>query len=168
MFAVQENVSGMMNFPIGGSGQRLVFTTPVIDHFLAHRQTRWWHRESGGQLFARFELPDIIIVEATGPRRSDWRARYSYRPSRRAEQREIIDRHRRGLHFVGDWHTHPEDRPTPSGDDTESMKEMVARSTHSLNAFVLVIVGRLDFPEGLSVRAFYNAELRAALILHSE
>jgi predicted patatin/cPLA2 family phospholipase len=48
MFSVQENVSGMMNFPIGGSGQRLVFTTPVIDHFLAHRQTRWWHREAAG------------------------------------------------------------------------------------------------------------------------
>ena len=78
-----------------------------VDHFRNHRQLRWWHREAGGQLFARFALPDIVIEKATGPRRSDWRTRYSYRPNRRAEQREIRAHHAQGLHFVGDWHSHP-------------------------------------------------------------
>jgi integrative and conjugative element protein (TIGR02256 family) len=146
-----------MTYSIGASGQRLIFTKPVTDRFIAYRQTRWWHREAGGQLFARFELPDIIVLEATGPRRSDRRTRYTYYPNRKAEQREISERHRNGLHFIGDWHTHPVDIPTPSADDAGSMAELVTRSKHSLNAFVLVIVGRADFPKGLSVSAYYLA-----------
>ena len=136
----------MIRYPIGASEQRLIFTKEVTNHFFAHRQTHWWHREAGGQLFARFELPDIIVVEATGPRRSDHRTRYSYYPNRRAEQREIVERHRSGLHFIGDWHTHPVDVPTPSNDDVDSMVELVTRSKHALNAFVLVIIGGPTFP----------------------
>lgn len=147
----------MIVYPIGSSPQLLVFTDPVLQHFEKHQQRKWWHREAGGQLFVRFELPRIIVEEATGPRRSDWRTRYSYRPNRVAEQREITDRHVRGLHFIGDWHTHPEDVPSPSGDDADSMKESVAKSRHALNGFVLTIVGREGFPRGLFVSLFSNA-----------
>jgi integrative and conjugative element protein (TIGR02256 family) len=101
----------MIAYTIGVSGQNLLFAPAVIERFDCYRQRRLWHREAGGQLFARFELPDIVVAEATGPRRSDWRRRHAYWPSRRAEQAEIVERHRDGLHFVGDWHTHPEDTP---------------------------------------------------------
>lgn len=144
----------MIIYPIGATSQLLVFTDPVIEHFERHRQRKWWHREAGGQLFARFKLPHIEIVEATGPRRTDWRTRYSYRPNRRAEQREIALRHERGLHFVGDWHTHPEDVPSPSFEDTDSIKESVAKSQHALNGFLLAIIGREAFPHGLFVSLF--------------
>ncbi len=77
----------MIVYPIGRSGQRLIFASAVIEHFQKHRQVRWWHWEAGGQLFARFALPDIIVEEATGPRRSDWRTRHAYQPNRRSEQR---------------------------------------------------------------------------------
>jgi hypothetical protein len=60
-------------------------------------------------------------VEATGPRRTDRRTRTSSVPDRRAEQREIDDRFRRGLHFLGDWHTHPKNIPHPSGPDVASL-----------------------------------------------
>lgn len=95
----------MSVFPIAASGQRLVFSPIVLEHFEKHQQLRWWQREAGGQLFARLALPEILVEEATGPRPSDWRTRYSYRPNRNAEQREIASRHARGLHFIGDWHT---------------------------------------------------------------
>jgi integrative and conjugative element protein (TIGR02256 family) len=141
----------MIAYRIGTSGQHLIFPSHVLNRLAKQRQTRWWHRESGGQLFARFDLPDIIIDEATGPRRSDCRTRYSYRPNRRAEQREINLQHRAGLHFIGDWHTHPEPIPSPSLRDAESMHELFAQSKHVLNGFVLAIVGRENFPYGLSV-----------------
>lgn len=141
----------MIVVPIGVSGQRLIFTRTVLERFDRHRQVRWWHREAGGQLFARISLPDIAIEEATGPRPGDRRARYSYRPNRRAEQDEIAVRHARGLHFVGDWHTHAEFNPTPSQRDSESMRELVANSRHALNGFVLVIVGTHSAPEGLFI-----------------
>lgn len=147
----------MIVYPIGTSSQLLVFTDPVLKHFEKHRQCKWWHREAGGQLFARFDLPRIVIEEATGPRRTDWRTRYSYRPNRRAEQREIALRHARGLNFIGDWHTHPEDVPSPSRDDADSIKESVAKSQHALNGFLLAIVGREAFPPGLYVSLFSHA-----------
>lgn len=139
----------MIVYPIGGSGQRLIFSQKVIDHFTAYQQKRCWQREAGGQLFARFDGDEIIIEEATGPRWNDWRTRYTYRPNRSAEQREIEARHVRGLHFVGDWHTHPEQFPTPSDQDVQSMSEMFVKSRHHLKGFVLAIVGLQHFPSGL-------------------
>jgi proteasome lid subunit RPN8/RPN11 len=55
------------------------------------------------------------------------------------------------LHYVGDWHTHPELRPYPSPPDDHSIAECVRKSSHDLNGFVLVVVGRLEPPGGLTV-----------------
>jgi integrative and conjugative element protein (TIGR02256 family) len=117
--------------------------------FDAHRQRRFYQREAGGQLFARVRDDEWAIVAATGPRSRDRRARFSFRPHRASEQEEIFQHHALGLDYVGDWHTHPEDVPTPSPDDLSSIAEVVRRSTHHLPGFLLVIVGRLSFPEGL-------------------
>jgi integrative and conjugative element protein (TIGR02256 family) len=144
----------MIVFPVATSGQRLVLSPAVLEHFEKHQQLRWWQREAGGQLFARLALPDILVEEATGPRPSDWRTRCSYHPNRRAEQGEIASRHARGLHFIGDWHTHPEPLPTPSRRDVESMQELVTKSVHAFNCFVLVIVGTDPLPGALSVSVF--------------
>ena len=139
----------MIEFPIGESGQILVMSDCVLRHFDSHRQVRAWHREAGGQLFARFEESRIIVEEATGPRRGDRRGRMLYLPDRAAERLEIEDRFRLGLHFVGDWHTHPERTPHPSRRDIESIGESVLKSSHTLNGFILVVVGRAKPPEGL-------------------
>src|SRR4051794_24267203 len=115
----------MLEYPIGNSGQVLAFNPEVLEHFSRYRQHRFYQTEAGGQLFANFAGDRIQVVEATGPRRTDTRSRTSYVPDRRAEQREIDVRHERGLHYVGDWHTHPEDIPAPSGRDAESISESV-------------------------------------------
>jgi len=141
----------VISFKIGASGQTLHFSDEVLRRFAAYRQTRFWHREAGGLLFARIIGNDITLEEATGPRRSDRRSRYSYQGDRRLEQREIDERHGRGLDYVGDWHTHPEPRPRPSGDDDLAMTSRVRESRHQLNGFVFAIVGTAPFPSGLTV-----------------
>ncbi|UPK39897.1 Mov34/MPN/PAD-1 family protein [Bradyrhizobium sp. 186] len=141
----------MISFDIGASEQRLSFGDAVLVHFDRHRQTRIWHREAGGLLFARLALPTIEICAITGPRRTDRRSRYSYRPDERAEQREIDEMFRRNLHFVGCWHTHPEDIASPSLVDTQNISDCVRRSKHALNGFVMVIVGRSALPDSLFV-----------------
>ncbi len=141
----------MIGYRIGLSGQLLVFETGVLERFYQFRQTRFWHREAGGQLFARFETGVVRVIEATGPRPTDRRSRISYIPDRRAEQAEIDIRFLDGAHFIGDWHTHPEDRPNPSIADLRSTADGVRKSRHELNAFVIVIVGRTSFPEALYV-----------------
>jgi len=104
------------------------------------------HREAGGQLFAAFSDDAVIIKEATGPRWTDRRHH-----DRKAEQREIVGHHARGLHYVGDWHTHPSMRPSPSDLDYQSIRDSVRQSAHQLDGFVLIVVGTLRAPEGFHV-----------------
>ena len=141
----------MIEYPIGSSGQVIVLADAVLHCFARSRQLRRSQTEAGGQLFARFDASRIIVEEATGPRPSDRRTRTSFVPDRTAEQQEILDRHVKGLHYVGDWHTHPDSCPIPSSVDLSSIAECVLKSEHTLNGFVLIIVGQNEPPDGLHV-----------------
>ena len=131
----------------------LVVSARVLVHFNQYRQLGPGTAEAGGQLFARFEHTNVIIELADGPDPKDERTRTSFRPYRPSERKRIRARHKEGLHFVGDWHTHPQDLPIPSALDRESMNAMFSHSQHSLNHFYMVVVGRRPFPHGLHVSA---------------
>ncbi|MCJ2124574.1 Mov34/MPN/PAD-1 family protein [Methylobacterium sp. J-077] len=128
---------------------RVRITAEALTTFAGHRQKRCYHREAGGQLFGSIRPSIWTVLEATGPRKGDRRGRYGFWPDRASEQRDIHSFHARGLEYLGDWHTHPEDRPTPSGKDMTSIASIVRESTHHLPGFLLCIVGRLSFPDGL-------------------
>ena len=95
-----------------------------------YQQIESFSAEAGGQLFARFSDAEIRVERATGPRISDRRSRFGYVPDRRREQEEIDALHGRGLHFIGDWHTHPEPNPRPSTSDIHSIRQAVRDSKH--------------------------------------
>ncbi|WP_420418342.1 Mov34/MPN/PAD-1 family protein [Pacificispira sp.] len=130
-----------ISIPIGTSGQELVYEPDVLRHFSRNRQFSSPSKEAGGQLFAKFVGSSIRIVVATGPYPSDKRTRVSFAPNRALENKEIRSMFKRGLHYIGDWHTHPEKRPKPSAIDVASMRDCFQKSTHRLNFFVLSIVG---------------------------
>jgi integrative and conjugative element protein (TIGR02256 family) len=150
--------SGGLAFTIGESAQRLIVTHHVLSHFAKHQQSTDRSFEAGGQLFAHFAENEITIERATGPRPTDRRSRFSYVPDRRLEQEEIDAMHREGLHFIGDWHTHPEPTPTPSGSDVRSIRDAVAKSKHHLNGFLMIIVGTDVFPQGLHLSLHGSTE----------
>lgn len=129
----------------------IVFSTAALDHFVQNRQLQPSSAEAGGQLFATFDGGVALIELATGPRRTDHRFRYGFRPDRKAEQQEIKTMFNRGLHYVGDWHTHPTQIPEPSIEDLRNIRAAVKQSVHELEGFLLVVVGNASFPAGLSV-----------------
>lgn len=135
----------------GPTGLSIDFDPKVISHFFSNSQRRLWSSEAGGQLFASFSRGRWRVLKATGPRRSDIRSRFSFRPDRKAEKAEILALFDQGLHYVGDWHTHPQDVPEPSGTDLTNIADTVRASTHSLPGFIMVIVGRIPASEGLWV-----------------
>jgi integrative and conjugative element protein (TIGR02256 family) len=143
--------SETLHFAIGSSGQSIVVSNSVIEHLCRFRQRWWWDREAGGQLFARFTEDSVVVETATGPRVTDRRTRMSYVPDRIAERREIAVFFEQGLHYVGDWHSHPERHPVPSAVDDQSMADCVRKSEHRLNGFLLVIVGIALPPDGWHV-----------------
>lgn len=150
-------------FDVGQSNQLLTISPRVLKHFRRHQQKRADSLEAGGQLFARLSLEHVAIEKVTGPRPSDFRARSLYVPDPFTEQPEIDRWHMKGLHYVGDWHTHPEARPQPSDSDRRSIRESFIRSKHNLQGFLLIIVGTAGFPQGLYV-GLNNAEDELVLV----
>ena len=132
-------------------GAALILSWHAVETMTQFRQTSPNHKEAGGQLFGHFKGSDSSIVEATMPKWLDRRGRTEFRPNRWLQCLEIRNRYRKGLHYIGDWHTHPEKHPQPSIEDLLNMKECFDRSRHALHAFVLVIVGIDSPPEGLHI-----------------
>lgn len=130
---------------------RVIFENEVLELFEQHKQLSQTSLEAGGQLFARFNEKEVVISKATGPRNGDKRGRFLFWPNRKREQNEIKELFGKGYHYVGDWHTHPENIPMPSRIDLESINECYNQSHHDLKYFILVIVGTDKFPDGIHV-----------------
>lgn len=129
----------------------ITLSDSVLDKLWSHRQHRRFSSEAGGQLFARIVAGRLDIEEITGPRQTDRRSLFGYEPDRSAERAEIKAQFRRGLHFVGDWHTHRQAIPTPSYVDLENVREIVTKSEHDLPGILMVIAGTARPPAGLHV-----------------
>lgn len=127
----------------------IAFSQSCLALFEKHCQRSSRHREIGGQLFARFVQNKMLIEQATAvPGR---RFRFSFLPDRRSEQIEIEKYFADGLHYVGDWHTHPEASPHPSSPDVRKMSGIFKESKHQLDFMLMVIVGLALYPDGLFV-----------------
>ena len=141
----------MLRYTLSKGGPALILTELALSTITRYCQRSPRAKEAGGQLFARFEGADTIISEATSPNWLDRRSRNGFIPNRWMQQREIRNQYECGLHFVGDWHTHPEPIPRPSQDDIYSMIDCFGHSLHDLHAFVLIIAGTMPASEGLYV-----------------
>ena len=150
----------MISYSADNSSQVIVLTDQVLSCFEQHRQVTTDIPEAGGQLFAQFEGNIVQVERATGPRASDRRSRTFFIPNRIAERREIKRNFKSGLHYVGDWHTHPEPCPSPSQTDVRSFQEMYRKSLHRLESFLMVIVGTASCEDGLYVALCNDRGLR--------
>lgn len=138
------------------------FEDNVLLHFEEYRQMECSDLEAGGQLFIKNinNKKELLICKATGPKKSDARGIRFFDINMRLAKIEIKRYYEKGLYFVGDWHTHPQDEPVPSSLDIESIQDCCTKSEPSrdfkVNFLVMVIVGRADFPDGLSVSLNYK------------
>lgn len=132
---------------------QIEFTDACLAELASRRQLLCISRENGGQLFARIEGDCIRVEAATVTKGRSRRARLGFWPDRLAERADIQRMYEQGLHYVGDWHTHPEPSPQPSSTDKSEMLDIFRRSRHELPAMLLVIVGQTPFPRGLFVGA---------------
>jgi integrative and conjugative element protein (TIGR02256 family) len=132
---------------------RVLFTPACLDELAQHRQETWLSLEDGGQLFARIEGDKMTVERVTVTKGRSRRTRFGFLPDRAAEQADIDAMFAAGLHYVGDWHTHPEAAPIPSSSDKVKLTDIFRKSSHELQIMLLVIVGQAKFPHGLYVGA---------------
>ena len=146
----------VLRLDVEPSGTQIVFSDQVLEHFARYQQVQRKDAEAGGQLFARLTRYEIYVELATGPRKGDKRSRFGYAAQAGEEQKEIDRLFSSGLHFVGDWHTHPEANPRPSATDLATIGGCSLKSKHHLAAFMLVIVGQGSIPDCLHVSLHYG------------
>lgn len=146
---MQELAFTLHNTPL-----RVVLESQVVDRFNLCRLDDD-KRESGGQLFAIFPSPvEMRIVHASGPNKKARRRLFSFSHCLRDDQREIeclFDGEQ--IHYVGDWHSHPQDIPTPSWVDKITIRSRFIKSEHELKMMLMIIVGQAAFPDGIWVGA---------------
>lgn len=131
--------------------QTLSITRMALQHLVWHRQLTPWATEAGGQLFGTITATQVCVTDASGPYVGDERSRYCYRSNPAAAQRAIEDRHRRGLLYLGEWHTHAEDQPSASSLDGDAMRRLIASSQLNSNTLLMMIVGRARGVAGLAM-----------------
>jgi len=124
-------------------GHRIEFTGQAWRLMNNYMQSWPWNKEAGGQMFGQANGYTLIVEEASGPRRDDVRTRGSFEIDPIAAANEIKERRVKGLIYLGDWHTHPEDYAKPSDQDRMNAAKLMKGAPQ--NPFLLlVIVGNRD------------------------
>lgn len=142
------------------------FEDSALDHFMKHRQIGRRACEAGGQLFAEIEEQLITVKAATGPHPEDKRWRFRFFPSVKVERAEIREYFtNKKLHYIGDWHTHPQVRPVPSGMDVESSEKTFIENDNGIFGILMIIVGTGEFPDSLYVALQTDSGLNKLTVL---
>lgn len=145
---------------LGPNAKRLIFTPTILRILYSERQLKPSQCESGGQLFGAFAGDVVTLTAATTPSHEDHRSRFKFTRLRTTEQAEIDREFSKGLHYLGDWHTHPEPRPIPSPTDQFGAKKLFRTSRHELPNFLMVIVGTSCDPADLYVALVNRRRIR--------
>jgi integrative and conjugative element protein (TIGR02256 family) len=105
--------------------------------------------EGGGVLIGRhlIDSNDVVVDKVTVPMRGDRRSRTSFHRARKLHQ-QVLDREwARSDHtsvYLGEWHTHPERTPSPSGIDMDDWRRRLRHDSVEEPFLVFFIVGQRD------------------------
>ncbi|MGP1716453.1 MAG: Mov34/MPN/PAD-1 family protein [Methylophilus sp.] len=122
----------------------LYFEDSVIIAFTDHIQFSDTQSEAGGILLGSLHASNLLISTATKPSNRDKRSRFLF--DRLPDVHRLVAlslwiKSKGTLRYLGEWHTHPEDYPTPSNLDKVEWKRISA-SRKDKRPLLAVIVGR--------------------------
>lgn len=134
-----------MTFMMSNKGH-IKLTDSVIEKLRSYQQHDEEDLEAGGVLLGRFilESKHIVIDYVSVPMIGDRRTRYSFQRGAKMHQRVIDDQWNKTggtCHYLGEWHSHPEEFPEPSGKDRNNWTTHLKRDTFSSRFLYFIIVG---------------------------
>ncbi|WP_394388468.1 Mov34/MPN/PAD-1 family protein [Shewanella woodyi] len=121
-------------------GLSMYFSEKAISQLHQYKQTGN-RNEAGGFLFGEIRSGVVTIQSVSKPSRADKRSRFGFSWDKREANKTIQENFKNGLHYLGDWHTHPCGKPEPSSDDTQAIRSTFLDSEHQLNYFIMLILG---------------------------
>jgi len=137
-----------MIFMLSNKGH-IKLSEQVLQKIRTYCQRNKIDSEAGGILLGRFLLnsKDIIIDEITVPMIGDKSSRYSFYRSAKIHQNAINAAWNKSdgtCHYLGEWHTHPEDYPQPSRRDIVNWNNHLKRDIFSNRYLYFIIAGNKD------------------------
>ncbi len=130
------------------NGGIISFDESAVKTLLKYRQFKFSDKEAGGMLFGRllYDCEDIIVDDVTLPFPSDKRSRFSFFRGKNGAQKLVEEKWHKSNStqiYLGEWHTHPEDDPTPSANvDIKNWHKITKKATFEQECLYFVIVGR--------------------------
>ena len=117
----------------------LLIEKSVLERIHAYRQVSN-QREAGGLLIGYFRDPHLHITDLTVPGAGDHRSRFRFARKDPSHLQLVQDRHTgsgRLLNLLGEWHTHPEAVPSPSGIDQRDWGKTLAVRASQPTVFLI-------------------------------
>lgn len=132
-----------LTFTDKDGGLLVIMPTP-LKKMLAYRQLGCFSTEAAGVLIGERRGPHMVVHEISEPGPGDIRRRCFV--DRRGPHHQIaVDEafisSSGMLQYLGEWHTHPEDSPSPSSTDLGSWQRHLIGGHEKM---VLLIVGRKE------------------------
>lgn len=142
---------------------------PVWNMIQQASQTCAGQPESGGILLGSLRGPHLEVTGFTRPGANDQRLAFQFTRQdvlhqRTAEQAWMSSAG--AVTFIGEWHTHPSGRPTPSSMDTRSWSKLVRSTRHPM---LFLIAAPNAWRAFLVTAGFIRCSVRSlAVIEHGE
>ena len=129
----------------------VVISIGVANVLISYRQLSDSSSESAGVLIGERRGVHIVIKTVSEPSPWDIRSRFRVDRVSKHHQKAVDNAFKKSdgeWHYLGEWHTHPEDVPKPSMIDYSSWN----KNLKSLDSLILIIVGRTDFWVGKKIQ----------------
>jgi integrative and conjugative element protein (TIGR02256 family) len=128
------------------SGGQILVARAALATIKQFRQIGGADLEAGGILLGRILLDsdDIVIDEAVAPSLRDDRRRYFFRRRRREAQARVVSAWTESAgasRYLGEWHTHPEQIPTPSSHDLSEWCRIAREARYEQKSLLFFIQG---------------------------
>jgi integrative and conjugative element protein (TIGR02256 family) len=125
------------------NGTLVIFPTTLIGELEKQKQLHLREMESGGIIIGKRRNANIEAVAITTPQIKDKRSRCRFERKEFGHDKILLQYWSQSHgedNYLGEWHTHPEDFPRPSGTDLSTWKEM--SNEHGI-PLIVIIIGRV-------------------------
>lgn len=156
----------MLEFELGNLSIKI--SKEALEKMMSFIQDENHKPEAGGILIGHYlEDDNYSITDVSSPSLFDKSSRFNFTRSKKNAQKIInkIFKESNGKKiYLGEWHTHPEDYPTPSGLDKKSILEQIQGNILNSEIIFMLIVGR----NGIYISYVEKSGIKNALKINFE
>lgn len=143
----------------------IVISGNVLNKMSNYIQWRRNDPESGGILTGEVHEKKIVIFDCSEPNNYDAQSRYNFLRSKKGAQLFLNDKFLKSGGrevYLGEWHTHPENLPTPSNIDIVNFQESIKVSFINSKNLLMIIMGL----KGVYLRVYKKGQFKNKYLFH--